>query len=81
MAELKNDKTEDSLLLQISKDYNKNRQIVGQAPTDLFKGMRDGMNIEDLYLIAVKGLAACIDDVMLVPTAEKFLKERQNKQQ
>ncbi len=76
MAENKNDKQEDSLLLQISKDYHRNRQIVGQAPTDLFKGMRDGATIEELYLIAVKGLAACVDDVMLVPAAEKFLKER-----
>ena len=79
MAEQKSENKEDSLLLQISKDYHKNRQVAGQAPTDLFKGMRDGMSIEDLYLIAVKGLAACIGDGMLVSTTEKFLKERQNK--
>lgn len=79
MAEQKSENKEDSLLLQISKDYHKNRQVAGQAPADLFKGMRDGMSIEDLYLIAVKGLAACIGDVMLVSTTEKFLKERQNK--
>ncbi len=79
MAEQKSENKEDSLLLQISKDYQKNSQVAGQAPADLFKGMRDGMSIEDLYLIAVKGLAACIGDVMLVSTTEKFLKERQNK--
>ena len=76
MAEVKSDNKEDSLLLQISKDYNNNRQIAGQAPTDLFKGMRDGKSIEDLYLIAVKGLAACVGDPLLVSTTEKFLKER-----
>ena len=77
MAELKSNNKEDSILLQIGKEYNKNMQVVGQAPFDLFKGMRDGMSIEELYLIAVKGIAACVGDSLLVPTAEKFLKERQ----
>ena len=77
MAELKSNGKEDSILLQIGKEYNKNMQIVGQVPMELFKGMRNGMSIEDLYLIAIKGLAACVGDTLLVPTAEKFLKERQ----
>ena len=79
MAELKSNNKEDVILLQIGKEYNKNMQIVGQAPTDLFKGMRDGRRIEELYLIAVKGLAACVGDTLLVQTTEKFLKERQLK--
>ena len=78
MAELKSDNKEDSVFLQIGRNYEKNRQIAGQAPADLFKGMRDGKSIEDLYLIAVKGLAACVGDPLLVPTTEKFLKERQS---
>lgn len=76
MAELKSNNKEDSILLQIGKEYNKNMRIVGQVPMELFKGMRDGMSVEELYLTAVKGLAACVGDTLLVPTAEKFLKER-----
>ncbi len=79
MAELKSDNKENSVFLQIGKEYNKNMQIVGQVPTDLFKGMRDGASIEELYLTAVKGLAACVGDTLLVPTTEKFLKERKIK--
>lgn len=69
----------DPLFLAIGQQYEKNKQTAGQAPFELFKGMRDGdKTIEELYLIAVKGLAACLGDSLLVTTTEKFLKDRKS---
>ena len=63
-------------LLKIGIEYNRNRLLAGQTPCELFKGMNDGKSVEELYLIAVRGLAACLNDPMLVPAAEKFLQKK-----
>ncbi len=79
MADIKSYEKENDVFFQIGKHYNENIKSAGQAPFDLFKGMKNGASIEELYLIAVKGLAACTGDSLLVTTAENFVKEKTNK--
>ena len=76
MADIKSYEKENDVFFQIGKHYNENIKLAGQAPFDLFKGMKNGASIEELYLIAVKGLAACTGDSLLVTTAENFVKEK-----
>ena len=54
LAEQQKDKT----LLEIGRAYNKNMLIMGRTPERLYKGMKAGLPIEELFMIAVRGVAA-----------------------
>lgn len=76
----KEQRAEDIQLLEIGRIHNRNMQIAGRTPEYLYKGMKAGLPIEELFMIAVKGVAACVNDPMLVKVMERGLEERKNKE-
>lgn len=75
----KEQRATDINLLEIGKKYNANRLVAGRTPEYLYKGMKEGKSIEELFIIAVQGVAACLDDPMLEKVMRQGLEERKNK--
>lgn len=76
----KEERATDINLLEIGKRYNANMLVAGRTPEYLYKGMKEGKPIEELFMIAVKGVAACVNDPMLVKVMERGLEERRSKE-
>ena len=68
-------------LLEIGRRYNENMLVAGRTPEYLYKGMKEGKPIEELFMIAVRGVSACLGDPMLVKVMERGLAERRAKQE
>lgn len=63
-------------VLDIYKRYNDNLRTAGTTPWRLNHGMKDGLTIEELFMIAVEGVAACLNDPMLVRDMRAGLEKR-----
>ena len=68
-------------LLEIGRRYNENMLVAGRTPEYLYKGMKEGKPIEELFMIAVRGVSACLGDPMLVKVMERGLEERRAQQE
>ena len=79
-ATAKAQSAEQIQLLEIGRAYNKNMLVAGRTPEYLYKGMKEGKPIEELFMIAVRGVASCLGDPMLVKVMERGLEERRAKQ-
>ena len=78
-AAAKEQRAADINLLEIGRAYNKNMLIMGRTPEYLYKGMKEGKSIEELFMIAVRGVAACLSDPMLEKVMARGLAERKEK--
>lgn len=79
-ATAKAQSAEQIQLLEIGRKYNENMLVAGRTPEYLYKGMKAGLPIEELFMIAVRGVASCVNDPMLVKVMERGLEERRAKQ-
>ena len=77
----KKERTENLTLLEMSRNYNKNMLIMGRTPEYLYKGMKAGLPIEELFMIAVRGVASALSDPLLEKVMARGLEERKQKQQ
>ena len=78
---VKDERVQEMTLLEIGRIHNKNMQIMGRTPEYLYKGMKAGLPIEELFMIAVRGVAAAINDPMLEKVMERGLEERKQNNQ
>ena len=67
--------------LDIYRRYNNNLRIAGTTPWRLNHGMKDGLPLEELFLIAVEGVAACLNDPMLVKDMRAGLEKRKEQKE
>lgn len=77
----KGEREENLTLLEMSRNYNKNMLIMGRTPEYLYKGMKAGLPIEELFMIAVRGVASALSDPLLEKVMARGLEERKQKQQ
>ena len=77
----KEQRAENLTLLEMSRNYNKNMLTMGRTPEYLYKGMKEGKPIEELFMIAVRGVAAALSDPLLEKVMAQGLEERKNKGQ
>ena len=68
-------------VLDIYRRYNKNLRTAGTTPWRLNHGMKDGLPLEELFLIAVEGVAACLNDPMLVRNMRAGLEKRKEQKE
>lgn len=73
------EREENLTLLEMSRSYNKNMLIMGRTPEYLYKGMKAGLPIEELFMIAVRGVASALSDPLLEKVMARGLEERANK--
>lgn len=78
-AVAKEQRAENLTLLEMSRNYNKNMLTMGRTPEYLYKGMKEGKPIEELFMIAVRGVAAALSDPLLEKVMARGLEERKNK--
>ena len=75
----KQEREENLTLLEMSRNYNKNMLVMGRTPEYLYKGMKAGLPIEELFMIAVRGVASALSDPLLEKVMARGLEERANK--
>lgn len=80
-ATAKAQSAEQIQLLEIGRAYNKNMLTMGRTPEYLYKGMKEGKPIEELFMIAVRGVASALGDPMLEKVMARGLEERRAQQE
>ena len=78
---VKDERVQEMTLLEIGRMHNKNMQIMGRTPEYLYKGMKAGLPIEELFMIAVRGVAAAISEPMLEKVMQEGLEKRKQNNQ
>ena len=75
------DARREASVFDIYRRYADNMLVAGRTPCYLNIGMKEGLPLEELFMIAVRGVAACLNDPMLVKTMQDGLEKRKNKKE